>query len=371
MAFYINVRKEADDNYNITYKFIQHNISLGADISNNLRLIDREKSVSPIHAEIHFNKGKYHLLDRGSVNGTYVKDSKLVPDFPYLIEDGMGFKIGDYLLTFWLHKKKENIESSDKKNIINEITHLADILEYLNILSNGYFTQRGDKELLEMLEGIFTGRDFKKLGCLMGKIIHKHKDISEERANKKNIDFVLNLFFNMFIELFEISAQITNEFIGLHTVHRRDSKQIISLNQLKKYILDSKLSREEWENRKDFLVSEIQDVITRQTALYAGYRNSIKYGTRDLLKTLDPQIIKKNILHESLKCGPVKIQQKYFPILIYRRAFKTLICIYKSLTKQSCAQIADKYFRPAFISGYLHSIKSNQVNSEKINNIKV
>ena len=127
MPSYINVRKNSDENYNITYKFIQRTITLGTDISNNLKLLDKGNSISPVHAEILFNKGKYHLLDRGSVNGTYVKDSKLVPDFPYLIEDGMGFKIGGYLLTFRL-QKKENINPALNTAIMNEITHPADIL---------------------------------------------------------------------------------------------------------------------------------------------------------------------------------------------------------------------------------------------------
>ena len=222
-----------------------------------------------------------------------------------------------------------------------------------------------------MLDTVFTGRNFEKIGSLMGKIIHQNKELGEKRANNENIDSLLDLLFNMFIEIFDISTQISNELIVSHTIHRKDSKQIMSLKQLKKYILDTNLSGEEWENRRNFLKLEIQDVIKRQMALYAGYRDSIKYGTPDLLKTLDPIAVKKNILTESFKFGPIKISYKYFPFIINHLSFKRLVCIYNSLNKKSYSQITEKYFRPAFIRGYLQSIKSDQVNSENINNLIV
>jgi hypothetical protein len=176
----------------------------------------------------------------------------------------------------------------------------------------------------------------------------------------EDTDFILDLFFRLLSELLKLSMQISNEFIDGNTVHRKDSKLLLSPESLKEYIFTNGLSNDEKKKRREYLKTEMADLLARQTALLAGYRNSIEYGVKDLLKELDPGIVMKKELEKSFNIGRVSIPQKYLPFIIYSKAFKNIVRIFASLNSEKNHDIKNKFFRPAFISGYLKSIHSDQ-----------
>ena len=102
----------------------------------------------------------------------------------------------------------------------------------------------------------------------------------DSNPDSLNSDFIIDMFLKLFVEFHTMSNKITNEFIDSHTVHRRDSRQLVVPDSLKNYILDTQISQEEKEKRIQFLWNEIEDLIQKHIALLAGYKSSIKYGLR-------------------------------------------------------------------------------------------
>ena len=176
----------------------------------------------------------------------------------------------------------------------------------------------------------------------------------------EDTDFIHDMFFRLLSELLKLSMQISHEFIDSNTIHRKDSKVLLTPESLKDYIFTNGLSIDEKNKRREYLKAEMADLLSRQTALFAGYRNSIEYGVNDLLKELDPEVVMKNELAKSLHLGPVSIPQKYLPFYIYHKTFKKLVRIFASLTSENHHDIKNKFFRPAFISGFLKNIHSDQ-----------
>ncbi len=185
--------------------------------------------------------------------------------------------------------------------------------------------------------------------------------ISEKKSLPyEDTDFILDLFFKLLSELLKLSMQVSHEFIDSDTVHRKDSKLLLTPESLKDFIFTSELSREEKDKRREYLKMEMADLLSRQTALFAGYQNSIEHGVKDILKELDPEIVMKKELAKSLHLGPVSIPQKYLPFHIYRKTFKKLVRIFTSLATENHQDIKNRFFRPAFITGFLKNIHSDQ-----------
>ena len=182
----------------------------------------------------------------------------------------------------------------------------------------------------------------------------------KKSLNYEDSEFVIDLFFKMLSELLKISMQISNEFIDSNIIHRRESKMFITPESLKDYIFSNDVSDSEKKKRREYLRSEMSDLLARQIAILAGHRNSIEYGVKDLLKELDPDKVMKEELNKSVHIGPVNIPQKYLPFSIYRKAYKHITRIFVSLNSGKNDNIKKRFFRPAFISGYLKSIHSDQ-----------
>jgi len=55
----------------------------------------RERGVSRRHAALVRFKGDIHLLDLGSVNGTFVNNHRLPPETPHLLHEGDRITLGE------------------------------------------------------------------------------------------------------------------------------------------------------------------------------------------------------------------------------------------------------------------------------------
>ena len=58
-----------------------------------------EKGVSRRHASIIWWEGALHVVDNGSINGTYLDEQQLEPDKPYMLHDGDLVRLGNLMLT--------------------------------------------------------------------------------------------------------------------------------------------------------------------------------------------------------------------------------------------------------------------------------
>ena len=115
----------------------------------------------------------------------------------------------------------------------------------------------------------------------------------------------------------------------------------------------------------DFQKVEVEDLIARQIALFAGYRHSIKYGLKDILNKLDPTKVMRDELNQTFSLGPFKISRKYVPFFRYRRVFNNVVMNHELLSKYEQQEIEEKFFKSAFISGFLQSINSTRVHHKE------
>jgi hypothetical protein len=73
----------------------------------------------------------------------------------------------------------------------------------------------------------------------------------------------------------------------------------------------------------------------------------------------------KDELNQYLSLGPFKIPRKYIPFFIYRKVFDNVVMNHELLSKYEQQEIEEKYFKSAFISGFLQSINSDRVRFKK------
>ena len=130
--FYLNLSKKSDIISSQTFKFVQRTITLGKDVSNNIRLYSPDESVSEIHAEIYTDRDNFFIIDRGSGSGTYIENMKLVQNRSYLLKEGTQINIGEYILTFLLNSHDGSTEKPEKISVKNTIDYLDYALAYLN-----------------------------------------------------------------------------------------------------------------------------------------------------------------------------------------------------------------------------------------------
>jgi pSer/pThr/pTyr-binding forkhead associated (FHA) protein len=366
--FSLILRKKSNIKFSHTFNFVQRTITVGKDVSNNLRLYSRDRSVSRIHAEIYGDRDNFFIVDKGSGSGTYIENLKLVQNRSYLLNEGTQINIGEYHLTFLINPPQDYLEKSEKKMINTTISFLEDELAYLDDLRRKDTTLYDDK-IQNNLHRVLDSSQNKNLRSLLKQNVGTgiNVQVKKNESHSDKTDFIVDMFLKLFVEFHSMSNKISNEFIDSHIVHRRDSKQLVFPDSLKNYILSTELSTDEKNNRINFLWNEIEDLISKHWALFAGYRSSIKYGARDLLKELDPAKIINNKQEKSIHFKSGKILNRYLPFLIKHRNVLTIIEKYESLSKNIDKEIELKYFQPAFKNGYLQKVNSDNQSDYDLN----
>lgn len=109
--------------------FEQARVSIGRGESNDLTLVDPQKTVSRRHAEIRCN-ANCHLIDLGSTNATYLNDQRLHPHTPYPIQPGDTFQIGAFTIAWVAEQQAEQEKAStDDETTIFTPSLLAEALQ--------------------------------------------------------------------------------------------------------------------------------------------------------------------------------------------------------------------------------------------------
>jgi pSer/pThr/pTyr-binding forkhead associated (FHA) protein len=117
-----------------TLEFLYHQdlITIGREPDNLLQLPDQHKRlVSRHHAQIERVDDAFHVLDHGSMNGTYVNDEKIEKDLPRVLQNGDRLKIGDYTIHFFAlttEPEPEPEPPTDINPFVNEANQFARVL---------------------------------------------------------------------------------------------------------------------------------------------------------------------------------------------------------------------------------------------------
>ena len=83
-----------------TYAFAQSHVAIGRAETNDVRLLNRTRTVSRLHAEIRLQEGGYYLVDLGSKNATFLNDRVLEADRCYPLRSGDTVRIANFELVF-------------------------------------------------------------------------------------------------------------------------------------------------------------------------------------------------------------------------------------------------------------------------------
>ena len=375
MPLKLTISKKKDDEFHLERELEQDKITLGRDDTNLVALPDDKKVVSREHAEIHFENGTYYLHDKGSRNGTFINNNRLKPDHPYVLDEGAEFDIGEYQLKVTItklpdHKVEETVFISNP--FVDETRSLYDILK---ILEDKYSEE--DPSFREDFLKQSLDQIFKELGeneiltaiiAMRSKPAEALSDSAETASAPSDSipvspgddDQVVLILLDLVVKLTQVISKFRTEFVGATLIQTKDSLQIQSRESLQNYLFDPNLSSEDSKKRLSLLREEIEKTIMHQVALLDGYRGSIQDGVPELLKELNPSIIKKDLSKEIFEIGPIKIPKKIVPLLIELKAMQQVERILYNLSQEDRGIFEKKYFRPAFIKNYLETISSAQ-----------
>ena len=97
MPLKLRVTNEAADDVSpAEYFFEQDRVTIGRASANDLTLPDEKRIVSSQHAEIRQENGTYQLVDLGSKNFTYLRNTRLPANEPHALQAGDVFRMGDF-----------------------------------------------------------------------------------------------------------------------------------------------------------------------------------------------------------------------------------------------------------------------------------
>jgi type VI secretion system protein ImpI len=367
MPIKLSVYKGKDLAFQFEHEFDLPEIKIGREDSNQLVLEDPKKVVSREHSEIKFDNGTYYLSDKGSRNGTYINKNRLKPNYPYVLDEGSEFSIGEYTVKVALTEAKEYREETVflSNPFVDDIQALQNILHTLeekyqkeeptmrnDLLMQAVTDEMGDaskSELLKLLTEKGATREHTPVPVA---------DIPEDGR-------LVTILLDVVVKLIQVISRFRTEFVGATLVQTKDSLQVNSREELQNYLMDSSISSEEAEKRLSLLRAEIEKVILHQVALLDGYRASIQEGVPELLKELNPAIIKKEIGSKNIELGPLKIPKRIVPLLVNLNTLQIIEQQLYNLSVEDRGIFEKKYFRPAFIKRYLENISAAQRSSSK------
>lgn len=375
MPLKLTISKKNDDEFHLEREMEQTKITLGRDDTNLVALPDDKKVVSREHAEIHLDNDTYYLHDKGSRNGTFINNNRLKPEHPYVLDDSSEFEIGEYQLKVTITKLSDpKVEETVfiSNPFVDETRSLSDILKILEDKYSEEDPSFREDFLKQSLDQIFEELGENKiLSTIIAMRSTPTTPPSDSAATPSSPqksapapiaddEQVVQILLDLIVKLTLVISKFRTEFIGATLVQTKDSLQIQSRDSLQNYLFDSNLSPEDSQKRLRLLKEEIEKTIMHQVALLDGYRGSIQDGVPELLKELNPSIIKKELSKEIFEIGPLKIPKKIIPLLIELKAMKQVERILYNLSQEDRGVFERKYFRPAFIKNYLETVSSAQ-----------
>jgi pSer/pThr/pTyr-binding forkhead associated (FHA) protein len=103
---------------------LRQNLAIGRGPGNHIRL--SSKMVSRRHALLKFEEGRWYIEDRGSVNGTFVNETRLPFGVPHPLRHADRITVGSETLVFSWPAEAEDRETTDR--LKQPVTEAASVL---------------------------------------------------------------------------------------------------------------------------------------------------------------------------------------------------------------------------------------------------
>jgi type VI secretion system protein ImpI len=379
----ISIRNEKKPEYQQERKFNQPLITIGRDESNHVMLEDKRKAVSRRHAEVRLEDGIYFIIDKGSRNGTFINNHRLSPEQPYALEHGSILNIGDYILRVSMQKETPQREDATvfvSNPFLEEIQDLSSLLDKIEekYLAEDSAIRR--EYLTQAVQDMMQAHSNDEVTAVVGNSLLNRVQSPEQSSrqftpestpNRKNpIDIpadtsalsgeVMNTFIAAFINAQQLMSKFHAEFIGTTRVESDDAFHQKSVDDVKEYLFNTELDYSQIEKRITLFRRKVDEMNIHQIALLDGYRNSIREGVRELLREMNPAIIKNAIKKNNIELGPLKIPVSIIPFYNQMKTLEILQRKHYEFSAEDQGIVEKKHFRPAFSKRYLENMSSRK-----------
>jgi len=379
------ITKDDDDNFREKKVFETNEISIGRDHTNDLQLPDKKKFVSRNHVTIQYQDGYYYLMDRDSRNGTYINDKRIKANYPYTLDEGSVFVVGEYTIEFSTVQDQAPAPSpsapppSDRTVVLSNPFE-EEMQSLMQVLSSIEEKHQSNKELaskssleeaLKMVKQNTKNFDTQPVvgeSLVNGKAERppEKQDTTEENTSTtvsvegdSGVSKVLDASLEFFVNIFRFVSKFRTEFVGSTLVQTEDIMSVKNIQELKSMLFDPDAPEEQTKKRIEQIRIEMRKLVAHQMGLLEGYRESIKQGVPKLTKELSPAIVINEVSNEAIELGPVKIPYKIIPFAVKRKALRQLEEKHYELSEEDRGVIEKKIFRPPFIKKYLETISNS------------
>lgn len=410
MTLKLLLTKQNDPSINEEMEFQRFPVFIGRDNGNEVVLPDPFKIISRKHAKIINTEGILQLVDMDTPNFTYLNGQKIEPQEENVLQSDDKIKIGEYEIEIRLVQEKvvRQDDGDDQKTMVfsspfaEEVAAIADnlrmiaskyefddspvkddmlrfsILQSLNSLPQS----ESNKILAEFLAESVLGKNFDQPTGAPVKVneqkavpevpkaepARRSANVREERtfsdappdySFKVHFSETIDILLNVLTRLVQGFLQFRQEFFGVTIYHTIPTG---SLQEIKDFLFSPDISPDEEKKRLNLLKDEIEKLITHQIGLLEGYRISITEGSQQLLQSLNPDEIEKELMSKNQKSSGLDFGK----ILPFTQKTKVLDSIKENYQKyiSDPYHVEKKYFRPSFLKGYQKRILSKKSEDE-------
>jgi len=363
------IRNENDPSYYIEQEFYNpEEINIGSHESNQIVLEDRNQEVSNHHVQIIKRNGNYFLINKNSVQGTYIDGEKIKTNTPLFINSTIKFNIGEFDLNLTL----TGIEAEqDKEDIAIENPFDDDVHQLnkiLNKLVRRYQLESDHNKRFLLIQAYREILDDSEDSDVLD-ILFKTKlenTLQEGGLPPGPVENLLSKLLYLFQRLFQKQVRFKREFLDETIEPFDDHFPYESLEQLKNYLFDSDISEEETQSRISQLTRNLEKVLFHQNALLDGYKYGIKNGSYLLVQEILSQVIGNTFDEKFVLLRILKVPYRWFPNKLRSKIMTRIEDELLNLKDQEMHNIEKRYFRPLFVEHYQESIRKAYLSTDMI-----
>ncbi|MFC1853447.1 FHA domain-containing protein [candidate division CSSED10-310 bacterium] len=368
MQLTLKVIKEGETGKETLHEFTENNITIGRERTNLLYLSDARKTVGRKHAKIELHGKRVHLIDLESRNHTFLNGTELKPNQPYILHFGDTFKIGHFIIEVISLSTVQEQESTGKDTkpdleiinpFSNDVSELVIVLSKINKHYGREKPKKRRKLLQEALKQAFQDMNKGDANSVIANylgprtiepVVSAPPPTAEMRPSPidERMSSVVDVVLEAIVQFIKAFAFFRMEFLGQTVNHS------VSVEELKKSLLASEISAEDFHYRLDKFKDSAQQAVVHQVALLDGYKVSVNEGTRLILNELDPGTLKEELSKERFKLG------RLIPFSFRRRFMKFFQEKHLRLLSEDQGIVEKKMFREGFIHGYSERLFSSR-----------
>ncbi len=300
---------------------------------------------------------------------TYLNDKPLQAGKSYSLQSGDQIKCGDFLLAVSII---EGRQKSDDETIFlpqsNPFMEDSEALaKILSLIYERYALETVDwrdealKIALYHSMSKVASNDAGKVIASFINATNGDDDIKEQpslsesdNVKESTPDFLLDAVVKMLNGYHEFRTGEMGETIL--TIRKKSSDYLdlhnCNSDDVKSFLAPGEKSDDEIQKRRAFIKKALDDLMRHQIALFEGYKNCVRRGTREFLDLISPATLKKETMQKQLTLGPFKLSFRFFPFLFNLKFLKVYTEKHRELINDDESFLEKRVYRPGFMEAY-------------------